>query len=55
MGALYFIAVGVILSVCSPVLGATVNCTKELDGFTIDDFISNRFYYESFNGTWISG
>ena len=29
--------------------------TKQLEGFTLEDVLSGRFYSESFNGTWISG
>lgn len=28
---------------------------RQLEGFTLEDVISGRFYPESFNGTWISG
>lgn len=28
---------------------------RQLEGFTLDEVLSGKFYAESFNGTWISG
>lgn len=29
--------------------------SRLLEGFTLDEVLSGKFYAESFNGTWISG
>ena len=28
---------------------------RQLEGFTLEDVLSGRYYADSFNGTWISG
>lgn len=58
LSTITMVLVGLAIAFMAVIYNATPSAsipTKQLEGFTLDDVLSGKFYAESFNGTWISG
>ena len=54
--AMAFLSLTALFVTLATIYGSTeAGPTARLEGFSLDDVLSGRFYGESFNGTWISG